>query len=229
MALVPFLRRFLHRVRQIRSCCNCRYSNVLQIAGCKKFGFGSRIACDCVPLRFRGQPSQFRSALTESSESETIRAVRAKRPVVFRFFTSICTAAAILSHSLFGCCNHSAAEHAHPAEATPEQGSPCRCGHASHSRPAVLQPENGPEAELPERNDCPKRNHCHDETCSFVAAALVAVPTPFQSMMLDMLPADASPTAGEAALDGIHRALEWYCAGVPLTLRAQQRLGVWQV
>lgn len=148
---------------------------------------------------------------------------------MFRFLTNILTATAILTHSLFGCCSHSADAHESTAGQVAETHCCCTHGCTSQQATAAVDADCDHDAELPESGDKHERKHCHDETCSFVGSSLVKLPTPFQLPMLDMLPSDAAPMAGHAVLDRIILAADGYRTGIPLTLRAQQWLGVWLV
>jgi hypothetical protein len=149
---------------------------------------------------------------------------------VFRFITNILTAFAILAHSFFGCCTHSVEAHEASTESLAAESHDCCCSHGCSSSQNSSPIERvGDEGEVPEHGDSRDRKHCHDETCSFVAATLVKISTPFEMPTIDVLPADSASSAGQAVLDRIVRAAEGYAAGVPLTLRAQAWLGVWLV
>lgn len=149
---------------------------------------------------------------------------------MFRFITNILTAFAILAHSFFGCCTHSAEAHEASTENLAVESHDCGCSHGCSTSQKISQVERlGDEGEVPERGDSHDRKHCHDETCSFVAAILVKVSTPFEMPTFDVLPADSAHSADQAVLDRIVRAAEGHAAGVPLTLRAQAWLGVWLV
>jgi hypothetical protein len=158
-------------------------------------------------------------------ETETIRAALYLRSPVFRFLTNILTATAILTHSLFGCCGHSA--DAHESTEVVAECHTCCCSHGCSTQ----QASNDADCDYgsQESSDDHERKHCHDETCSFVGSSLVKLQTPFELPMLDLLPADAAPMAGHAVLDRIILAADGNHAGIPLTLRAQQWLGVWLI
>ncbi|MGE3316400.1 MAG: hypothetical protein AB7O26_14890 [Planctomycetaceae bacterium] len=149
---------------------------------------------------------------------------------MFRFITNILTAFAILAHSLFGCCTHSAEAHEVNGESLAAESREGCCSHSCSSPQNSSQVEQfTEEGTAPDHGDSHERKHCHDETCSFVCASLVKVSTPFEMSTFDMLPADAAAAMARSVLGRIARAAEGYRAGMPLTLRAQAWLGVWLV